>query len=130
MTVRQRGGAWGMASAVLACVLLVSGCAQLPPPAVVDRMTPEQLAALPTVSPEKAAEATRLTQQADREARAAREAEAARQRERARIDEYRRLHPYPFAPDPFYGPYPRWSAGIGYGRWPRVRPGWGAWYRF
>ena len=108
------------------------------PSTVVDRMTPEQLAALPPLSPEKAAEATRLTQQADREARAARDTEAARQRELARLNEYRRLHPYRYpSPSlhgplygPLYGPYPRWSAGIGYGRWPQVRPGWGAWYGF
>lgn len=109
---------------------LLSGCVPLPPSAVIDRMTPAQLAALAPASPEKAAEATRLTQQADREARAAREAEAARQREIARTNEYRRLHPYPSVYGPLYAPYPAWSAGIGYGRGAHAHPGWGAWYGF
>ena len=121
------------ASAGLVFVLLLSGCAPLSPSASIDRMTPAQLAALAPASPEQAAEATRLTQRADREAHAAREAESARQRELARasrLNEYRRLHPYPSVYGPLYGPYPRWSAGIGYGPGPYVRPGWGTWYGF
>ncbi len=121
-----RAGAW----AGLGFVVLLSGCAPLSPSASIDRMTPAQLAALALASPEQAAEATRLTQQADREARAAREAESARQREWARasrLNDYRRLYPYPSVYSPWYGPYPRWSAGIGYGSGPFVRPGWSAW---
>ena len=127
---RPMGTAAGQCLAALLGMLALAACAPMQLAAVPDRLTAEQLAALAPASPEKAAEATRLTEQADREARAAREREAARQRELSRIREFRRLQPYPSLYGPPYGPYPGWSAGIGYGRWPHVRPGWGAWYGF
>lgn len=101
--------------AVLLLGSLLGGCAAPPAAPVIDRLTPEQLAAIPPAPADKAAEATRLTQQADREARQA--AEAAAQRQRA-LQSWR-AYPYP--------PYPRWSAGVGIGH-PYHRYGWGSWH--
>ncbi len=78
-----------------------------------ERLTPEQLAAIPLPGPAQAEQATRLTQQADREAQQAREAERRRELELQRWRAY----------DHFYGSIGYWH---GYPR----RWGWGAGYYF
>jgi hypothetical protein len=103
---------------VMACALalaVLAGCAtHTPPVAPIARLTPEQLAAIPSPGPTQAEEATRLTQQADREAQAAL---AARQRHELELQRWLE-HERRF----------NWSLGY----WPGYpHPyGWGGAYRF
>lgn len=96
------------------CLIALAGCAEAPR-AGVDRLTPEQLAAIPLPGPAQAEQATRLTQQADREARDRRVAERRRELELQRWREYDRHH--------------HWSLGLGYWHGHPRPYGWGAgWY--
>ena len=79
----------------------LGACATDGPPSAVARLTSEQLAAIPLPGPEAAKEATRLTQQADREAQSARVAEQRRELELQRWRDYEQRY--------------RWSLGLGLG---------------
>lgn len=108
------------AALALAGCAILAGCAQPPLAPAIERLTPEQVAALPEPTAKQAEEATRITRQADQEARQA-AAAAAAQREAARW----RALPHAYPPYP-YGAYPRWSLGAG--SYPYGRRGWSAWY--
>ena len=105
-------------AAVLGGCALLGGCATAPlHDGRIDRLSPEQMAALAkSGDPARAGEATRLTEQADRDAAQARARQAQIERERAR--EFQRQREW----DLRYGPYGYWSFGFGYPYGPR-RPG-------
>jgi hypothetical protein len=98
-------------SGALSLSLLLTACATYEPrEARIDRLSPEQLAAL-SANPDKARDATRLTEQADREAAQVRARQA--QLERERVLESRRQREW----DLRYGHYGHpgfWSFGLGY----------------
>lgn len=100
---------------IAAAVVGLAGCAA-EPLRPVERLTPEQLAAIPLPGNAKAAEATRITQQADREAQAARATQQQRALELEHWREYDRRY--------------NWSLGLGYSQGYRRPWGWGGGYYF
>jgi len=104
---------WHAMPAVI--LVLLGGCATQPlHDGRIDRLPPEQVAALPA-NPDKARDATRLTAQADREAAQARARQA--QLERDRALELRRQREWDLRYGPFHGApgHPGfWSFGLGY----------------
>jgi hypothetical protein len=87
---------------------LLGGCGTQPlHDGRIDRLPSEQVAALPA-NPDKARDATRLTEQADREAAQVR----ARQTQIQRELELRRQREWEYR----HAPYPYWSFGLGYRR--------------
>jgi hypothetical protein len=103
-----------LAGLLSAGAIALGGCAAAPRSSV-ERLSPEQLAAIPLPGPAQAEQATRLTQQADREAQQARSAQQQREAELARWREYDRRY--------------NWSLGVGHWGYPRGY-GWGAGYYF
>ncbi len=110
----KTGSVNGGLAAVLCALAVLGGCATEVPTTAIARLTQEQLAAIPLPGPAQAGEATRLTQQADREAQAARAARERRERELQRWLEYERQY--------------NWS--LGYWRGYPPHHGWGGGYRF
>jgi len=105
-------------AALVVFIGLVGGCALQPlHDGRIDRLPPEQVAALPA-NPDKARDATRLTEQADREAAQARARQAQLERERAL--ELRRQREWDLRHGTFHGPHVHppgyWSFGLGYRR--------------
>ena len=121
------GGAALLAALLVGCALL-GGCATAPlHDGRIDRLSPEQVAALAkSGDPARAGEAARLTEQADRDAAQARARQAQVERERAR--EIQRQREW----DLRYGPRGYWSFGLGYpyGPYGPRRPGSFWRYRF
>ena len=116
MMVHFAHRARGCLATALIVLAALGGCAtEAPTVSSIARLTPEQLAAIPLPGPAQAEEATRLTQQADREAQAARAERERRELELQRWREYERHY--------------RWSLDYWRG-YPPYHPGWGAGYRF
>jgi len=111
-------------SSALSLSLLLTACATPEPrEARIDRLSPEQLAAL-SVNPDKARDATRLTEQADREAAQVRARQALLERERGlelrrqrewdlRYGQYGHPGFWSFGPG-YRGPAASWRYGIGF----------------